>query len=82
MSASKHDYRTPLPAPVAAGPRVQNTYDRPTDKQTAYAESLARKAGYGHLSRAVKDCFGKQPVGGLNRAAMSELINWLQGKTA
>jgi len=60
--------------------KVTNTYAAATDKQIAYAESLARKAGYRFLSDAEKACFGKRKIGGLKREAVSQLIDWLKNK--
>lgn len=57
---------------------VKHTFERPTDKQVAYAESLARKAGYRFLGDAEKACFGRRHIQGMNRQAMSELIDWLK----
>lgn len=56
---------------------VKNTHASTTEKQLAYAESLARRRGYKHLSDAEKACFGKRKIGGLDRGRMSELIKWL-----
>ena len=61
-------------------PTVTNTYAATTDKQVAYAEALARKAGYSYLSQAEKACFGRHKVGGLKREQMSRLIEWLKQK--
>ena len=57
---------------------VTNTYATVTDKQYAYAESLARKAGYRFVADAEKACFGKRKIGGLRRGDFSALISWLQ----
>lgn len=59
-------------------PQVKHTFDRPTDKQVAYAESLARKAGYRFLDDAEKACFGRRRIQGMNRQNMSDLIDWLK----
>lgn len=59
---------------------VKHTYDAPTPKQIAYAEALAAAAGYRFLNDAVKDCFGKNPVGGIKREKMSQLITFLQAR--
>ena len=56
---------------------VKNTYSAPTDKQVAFATSLAKRKGYKFLSEAEKACFGKCKIGGLNRELMSQLIEWL-----
>jgi len=58
--------------------KVTNTYAAPTSKQLAYAESLARKKGYRYLGQAYKACFGKNKIGGFNRAETSRLIDWLK----
>jgi hypothetical protein len=58
--------------------QVKNTYATPTDKQIAFATSLANRKGYRFLGDAEKACFGKCKVGGLNRERMSQLIEWLQ----
>lgn len=49
----------------------------PTEKQLAYASILAARKGYSHISRAYKACFGKNKIGGFNRAETSKLIDWL-----
>jgi hypothetical protein len=57
---------------------VKNIYAAPTDKQLKFAEALASKKGFRHLSQAYKACFGKNKVGGFNRSETSQLIDWLQ----
>lgn len=59
---------------------VKHSHSRPTDKQVAYAESLARQAGYRYLADAEKAAFGKRSIQGLNRQGMSNLIDWLQAR--
>lgn len=56
---------------------VKYTHDRPTEKQISFATALAAKKGYRFLSDAEKACFGKRKIGGINRAEMSRLIDWL-----
>ena len=58
---------------------VKHTHSAPTDKQVAYAEALARGKGYRYLSEAYKARFGKNKIGGFNRAETSDLIEWLKG---
>lgn len=60
--------------------QVTHTHVAATEKQVAYAESLARKSGFRFLSDAEKACFGKRKVGGLKRADMSRLIDWLAAR--
>lgn len=58
---------------------VTNTYARPTDKQVAYAESLARKAGHRRLSDAFAAVgMTTHPVQGRTRADYSRLIDALK----
>jgi hypothetical protein len=59
---------------------VKYTYENATDKQIAYATNLAANAGYSHLSYAIKDCFGKNPIGGIKRGQVSTLIEWLKAR--
>lgn len=60
---------------------VTHTHAKPTEKQLAYIESLSARAGYRYSGNAVKDCFGKNPVGGLrSRGMASELIDFLKSK--
>lgn len=64
---------------------VRHQYAAPTDKQIAYATSLAIKAGYPHgyaLSAARRDMNGKNPVGDMKRQECSKLIEWLNAKIA
>lgn len=56
---------------------VKYSYDKVTDRQYAYAESLARKAGYKRLSDARRDMHGKNKIGDMKRAECSALIDWL-----
>lgn len=56
-----------------------NAYAAPTSKQIAYAESLARKAGYRYgIAEARRARTGKNPVGDITRQGLSDLIDWLQ----
>lgn len=58
---------------------VKHSYDAPTEKQLAFAENLAKKAGFRFgVSEAMKAMRGKAKIGAYNRAEMSELIDWLQ----
>ena len=56
---------------------VTNTYGEATEKQVKYATALATKKGYRFLADAEKACFGKRKIGGLKRADMSALIEFL-----
>ncbi len=60
--------------------QVKNTHASVTDKQIAFATSLANRKGYRFLSDAEKACFGKCKIGGLDRGRMSQLIDWLMAK--
>lgn len=51
-----------------------------TTKQIAYAESLAKQAGFRGVSDALKAQRGKHPVGWGSVADYSALITWLQGR--
>jgi hypothetical protein len=62
------------------GSQVRHDYAPATSSQRAYAERLAKQAGYDYLSQAEKACFGRQKVGGLKRGDMSRLIDWLQSR--
>lgn len=58
-----------------------NTYAAPTTKQIAYAESLARQAGYRYgINEARRAKTGKNPVGDITRQNLSDLIDWLQDR--
>jgi len=62
---------------------AKNRYAAPTDKQFAYAESLARKGGYRFgVADARKAMRGKNPVGSIKRSELSELIDWLKNRTS
>jgi hypothetical protein len=59
---------------------VKHSYEAPTAAQIKFAIDLAASAGYRHLNDAAKDCFGKNPIGGVKRGQMSTLIEWLKAK--
>lgn len=54
-----------------------HTYADCTPKQVAYAESLARKAGYKYLAQARTAMNGKNRIGAMKRAECSDLIKFL-----
>ena len=58
---------------------VTHTYSPATPAQIDYATKLAAQKGYRYLSQAEKACFGRSKVGGLKRADVSRLIDWLKG---
>ena len=60
--------------------QVKNIRSQPTDKQIAFATSLANRKGYRYLADAEKESSGKCTIGGLNREGMSQLIEWLSSK--
>jgi hypothetical protein len=60
------------------GTAVKHDYAPATEAQENYAKQLAARAGYRFLSEAAKACFGRSSVGGIKRAEMSRLIEWLK----
>jgi len=67
--------RSGIPAVVYGGAAA-------TDKQLAYIEALARRAGFRSSAEAVKACLGKNPIGGLSRDRASRVIEFLQARAA
>lgn len=61
---------------------VKHTFAQSTEKQLEYAKALAAKAGFRFLSDAEVACFGKRKIGGLNRADLSKLIDFMKAKAA
>lgn len=58
-----------------------NRYAAPTDKQLAYAESLAKQRGYRFgVREAYRDMCGKSRVVQPKRAEIARLIDWLAQK--
>ena len=62
------------------GYKKNQGYDRCSDKQYDYIESLAKQCGYGHASQAIKAILGANPVQGLNRRNASAVIDGLKAK--
>ena len=64
------------------GYKKDQGYQRCSEKQYDFIESLSKRLGYGHPSQAIRDAIGKNPVQGLNRRTASQVINILKGAVA
>ena len=62
------------------GYRKGQGYERCSDKQYDYIESLAKQCGFAHASQGIKAVLGANPVQGLNRRNASTVIDGLKAK--
>ncbi|HOU55237.1 MAG TPA: hypothetical protein PLQ97_15045 [Myxococcota bacterium] len=75
---TKHEQRRMDEVRRSGAPGVVREGAPATERQMAYIEALARRAGYRSSAEAVKACLGKNPIGGLSRGRASMVIEFLQ----